>query len=138
MNLNRKPTGRALSVPGGLAVGAAWALGTTLVLSALIAKLMETEHIPQEAAGYWVMGLLTAAAFLGAFRAFCRVKHQLLLVCLTSGAIYWGILLSITALFFGGQYEAVPETALMILCGTGLAILTATWKRGRAGKRPGK
>ena len=41
MVVNRKPTGRAMSMPGGLALGALFSVGATLVLTAVLAKLVE-------------------------------------------------------------------------------------------------
>ena len=47
MTTNHKPTGIAMSMPAGLAVGGIWSLVVTIVLSALIAKLIDGEIIAQ-------------------------------------------------------------------------------------------
>lgn len=134
MVLNQKPTGRALSMPGGLLVGAVWSLGITLVLAAVIAKLVDSEVMPESSIGYCVMGLLTAASLIGSLAAFRKIKRQRVLVCLISGGIYYGILLAMTALFFGGQFTGMGVTALMILIGSGAAAL-AGLREGRGGSK---
>lgn len=134
MAVNRKVTGRAMSMPAGLAVGAAASLAVTLLLAAVLAKLVETERLAQENIGYGVMVLLLAASFIGALVSFSRVKRQRMLVCCVSGLIYFAMLMSITALFFGGQYSAVGVTALLVLGGSGTAALLGL-REGRGGKR---
>ena len=130
---NQKPTGLASTVPGGLALGAAVSLGLTLLASAFLAWLVDTEKLPWEKIGYGIMILVLAAAFLGAWTAFARIKRQRLMVCLLSGLLYFGILLSITALFFGGQYEGVGVTWALVLAGSGTAGLLGL-RQGRGGK----
>ena len=134
MVVNRKPTGRAMSMPGGLALGALFSVGATLVLTAVLAKLVEGETIPQEKIGYGIMAILVLSAFTGSMAAFGRIKRQRLLVCGLSGAIYFAVLMSMTALFFGGQYSAVGTTALLILLGSAAAALLGL-KQGRGVKR---
>ncbi len=123
MVVNQKPTGRAASMPAGLAIGAAVSLGITLVFAAVLAKLVDMEKLPWENIGYGIIALLLSASFSGAMTAYAKVKRQRIPVCLISGAIYFGMLLSITALFFGGQYEAVGVTALLVLGGSAAAGL---------------
>ena len=133
MHVNQKPTGRAMSVSGGLALGAIWSTAVTLILAAFLAKAVDLQWIPMEKIGWGVMGLLTAAAYTGAMVSWKKIRHQMLMICFAAGVIYWGILLSVTGVFFGGQYAAVAETGLMILCGCGLALLTAAGAGGRGG-----
>ena len=130
MVVNRKPTGRAMSLPAGLAVGALFSLGATLILAAVLAKLVESETIPVEKIGYGIMILTVLSAFTGAMVSFSRIKRQRLLVCGVSGAIYFAILMSITALFFGGQYSAVGITALLVLGGSAAAAFLGLRQRG--------
>ena len=131
--MNHKPTGRAWSMPGGLALGAAVSVGITVAVSALIAKLVQTETIRENQIGYGVMVMLGAAAFAGAVLAAGKIKRQRLLVCALSGLSYFCCLMSMTALFFGGQYEAVGVTALLVM---GSAMLPTLM--GGPSKRGGK
>ena len=134
MVVNRKPTGRAMSIPAGLAVGGICSLSMTLLLTAVLAKLIETEAVGEENIGYGVMVILVLSAFIGALAAFGRVKRQRMLVCGASGLVYFGILMSMTALFFGGQYSSVGLTALLVILGCMAAGLLGLWQ-GRGGKR---
>ena len=135
MVVNQKVTGKASSMPAGLAFGALCSVMSTMIFAGILAKLIEKETIPESSIGYGVMILLILSSFLGAMMAFGKIKRQRVVVCGASGAIYFGILLSITAMFFGGQYSAVGETALLVVCGSGLAALLGL-QEGRGGKKP--
>lgn len=136
MAISQKRTGRAASLPGGLAFGAAISLSITLFAAAILAKMLDTEKLLWENIGYGIMILLLTASYAGAISAYIRIKRQRLMVCLLSGTVYFAILLSITALFFGGQYEAVGVTAALILAGSGTAgLLGIRENRGGKGKK---
>lgn len=136
MVLNQKTTGRAMTIPGGLALGAAVSLGITLLVSAFLAWLVDSEKLPWENIGYGIMFLLLLSSFLGAMAAYVKVKRQRLMICMMSGVLYFGILLSITALFFGGQFEAVGITAALVLGGSAAAGLLGL--HGEQGGRGGR
>lgn len=132
MTVNRKPTGTAVSIPSGLALGALWSVAVTLAGAAATAKLMETETLSWDSAGYAVLVILLLASWLGAMTAAGKIKRRRLLICLASGGIYFLILLASTALFFGGQYSGVGETGLLILCGSVLGVfMDFSGKSGR-------
>ena len=135
MVMNRKPTGRAKSIPGGLAVGGMFSLLITILGSAIIAKLVDSEIMAENSIGYGIMAILLAASWFGAMVSFGQVRRRRVMICLLSGGIYMLILLGITALFFGGQYSGVGETGLMVLCGSALAILPEFRRESRAGKK---
>ena len=128
MTVKQKVTGKTSSVPAGLAVGAMVSSTTTVVIAALLAILLNREVIPWETVGYGILVMIMLSAFLGAIAACSRIRRQRMIVCLMSGFIYYGVLLSMTALFFGGQYEAVGVTALLI---TGGCICAAMIKNGQ-------
>ena len=122
MVANKKITGRATSLPAGLAIGAVCSLAATLILTAILKV------------GYGIMVLLIVSSFAGAMISFGRIKRQRMLVCIVSGVIYFAMLMSMTALFFGGQYSAVGTTALLVLAGSGAAALLGL-RQGRGSKR---
>lgn len=134
MVINRKPTGRASSMPMGILIGGICALAGTLVLSAALAKLVDMEIIPQDKIGYGIMALLLLCAFFGANAACGRIKRQYLIVCAISAVVYFATLICITALFFGGQYSGVGVTAILVLCGSLLAAFARSGK-GEGRKR---
>ena len=133
MVMNRKPTGRASSMPAGIGWGIVTELSVTVALAALLAKLVETERMQESAIGYGVMVILVLASFVGAWVSAAKIKRQRLVVCLLSAVIYFALLLSMTALFFGGQYSGVGVTGILVLCGGMLAILAGL--RGQKGAK---
>ncbi len=137
MVVNRKVSGTAASMPGGLVLGAVVSLGVTILMSSLLAKMINDGMMKAENIGYGIMVLLLAASFTGALTACSRIKRRRMLVCGLEGLIYFGILLSITALFFGGQYSGVGVTALLIMAGSFCAALLGLRQgRGVKGRKP--
>lgn len=120
---DRKITGRAASIPAGLAAGALVSATVTILISAIGAHLIISEILPQEQIGYCSIFALLASSMLGAVTASKMVKHRNLIVSLLSGMVYFCILLAVTALFFGGQYEGMGVTFIVILLGTAAAAL---------------
>lgn len=118
-----KGTGRASSVAAGLTAGILSSLVIIIIGSAITAKMIESEYIPESSIGYGVMVFLIAAAYAGSRISNGRIKRRRLMVTVLSGSILFAVLLSITALFFDGQYSAVGVTALLIICGCGLSLL---------------
>lgn len=134
MTVNQKPSGRASSMPAGLMAGLTVSLGVTLLLAVVSAKLVDIQWIGEKDIGYCAMVILMLAPFTGARAAQRKIKRQRLLVSLMSGGLYFLMLMGITALFFGGQYEAVGVTMLLVAGGTGLTLLTGEGNSG-VGKR---
>ena len=128
-------SGKALSIPAGLTLAVVVSIAVTAVVSTGIAYYLNTEKLNWTQAGYWIMGMLFGASFLGAKAVYAAVKRQRLIVSLLSGLVYWGLLLCFTALFFGGDYEAVGETAGIILAGTGCAALITPKKANHFAKK---
>ena len=140
MTLNQKVTGTAISVPAGIAMGCAVSLLITAVGSMLVAKLISQEVLMDTAIGYGAMIILLLASALGATVSAEKVKRLRLQVCLLTGVAYYGALLAVTARFFGGQYQGMGVTALLVLAGTGTSILLSTrekktrkYRKGRRG-----
>ena len=106
-----------MSMPMGLCIGTTASLGITALSIAMLANLLEKESVSWEAAGYGIMATLILSSFIGAKVSWLKIKHQKVIVSMMSGLLYYGILLSITALFFGGQYEAVGVTFLLVSAG---------------------
>lgn len=135
MVANKKVTGRAKSLPVGIGIGLLGSIGITLCLAAVLAALIARETVAMEAAGYGAMGILLVSAGAGAWISAGLVKRQRLMVCLILGAAYYICLLSATALFFGGQYQGMGVTALVILAGVGAVILLGLKREGSGSKR---
>lgn len=117
MVYRQKPTGKAWSMSTGLAFGAMISVCVMLLLAAALAKLIASGILEEGWIGYGVMILLLVSSFSGAISSYRKIKRQRLIVCLMSGILYMAILLAVTALFFGGQYETVGVTIFLILGG---------------------
>ena len=137
MVTNQKPSGRAASMPMGLLIGLTVSMGITVLLTAICAKLVDMQQIDVKNIGYCAMVILMIAPFCGAKTAQKRIKHQNLMVAAMSGGLYFLTLIGITILFFGGQFEAVGVTLLLIVGGVGLTLLTGGGKNN-SGKHRNK
>ena len=115
--------GRAMSMTGGIAYGVSYAILITVIGIALLAKMIDIETLAWESVGYGIMITLMISSFISAKVSISKVKRRRLLVGTVSGITYFCLLLITTALFFGGNYYAVGETALLILGGCGTAVL---------------
>ncbi|MBQ7415635.1 MAG: hypothetical protein IJW14_01195 [Oscillospiraceae bacterium] len=119
MVVNRKVTGKAMSMPAGLVIGWIVSMVLTILGALAIALLILSEKLGVEAIGYGAIVTLILAAATGAWLAAMLIKRRWMIVCLGTGGIYYLTLLAITALFFGGQYQGIGVTALAILSGSG-------------------
>ena len=135
MVVNRKPTGRASSVPAGLAWGLVAAMIMTVSGTALLALMIHREKTPFDRLGYGIMVTIILSSFVGAILSSGKIKRRRLVMCLASGVSYYAMLLILTALFFGAQYRAVGETGLLILCGSMLAAFGGIIPKSKAHQR---
>ena len=135
MTVNQKVTGTATTIPVGLGLGSLASMTVTAVLSAGAAWLILRGSLAENSVGYCAMVILLVASMAGAATATGKIKRLRFQMGLASGALYFALLLAVTALFFGGIYDGVGVTALMILCGNLLVILLAPGRQNRAGCR---
>ena len=134
MLVNRKPTGTASGIPGGLAMGNLAALIVTIAMAALLALLVSRETMTEESLGYGVMVLLFLSAAIGGIVAYGRIKRRRLLVFALSALCYLVTLTALTALFFGGRFDGIFPTAMLIIGGSGTSFFLSA-RAGRGGKR---
>ncbi len=131
---NHTTTGRALSMPAGLAIGLCVSLVTTLMLSAILAELVSTEKLEWGKIGYGIMTILLITSVIGSKATCIMIKRRKLMVCLLAGLLYWISLIMITALFFGGQYDGMGVTGSVVFCGSAVVcLLESRGERGRKG-----
>lgn len=138
MTVNRKVAGTAVTMPVGIAIGWEISIAVTLVGSVLVAKLISDEILQSTAIGYGVMLILLLASVLGAVVSIAKVQRRRLQVCLLSGAVYYASLLACTALFFGGQYQGMGVTALVVLAGVGTVVLLGCREKKQKKYRKGR
>lgn len=121
------------------------AIGLSLIISAIItvlgtvagAYLIQKEMIQQQNIGIVVTAVLTLSSAAGTFAAMSTAKRMILQTSILSGVSYFLLLLSMTALFFGGQYDGIMADALAIMAGCSVAALLNILpnKRGKSFKR---
>ena len=138
MVVNKKVTGKSKPIAAGLAAGTAISLAVTLLGAAIIANLVLSEKIEAQSIGYGAAVILLAASALGAWISSVLVKRRWMLICLGAGGSYYLMLLAITALFFGGQYQGMGVTALLVLGGCGAVGLLGLRGEKQGGKRTRK
>ena len=130
-----KLTAKAMSIPAGLTLGIIVALAVTAMGSGASAWLILRGIIGEGASGYCAMVILLLASIAGAAVSAGTIQRLRAQMCLAAGGGYYLCLLAITALFFGGQYQGMGVTALMVLCGSVLVILLAPGGKNRSGCR---
>ena len=123
MTFNGKVTGRATSVSAGLITGVIMAIAVMLTGTLITALMINKEILRWEYSGYAVMVTLIISSWTGAAVAAGKVKRRRFLICTSTGGIYFGVLLVMTGLFFGGKFSGVGESGLLILCGSTLGVL---------------
>ncbi len=117
MAITTTRTGTTGSIVKGMTIAAIISFMITIIGSIMIASCLNLEKITWEQAGYWIMGMLFLAAFIGGKSAHAVIKRQRIVVSLMTSLLYWGILLCTTALFFGGKFSPLFETAAIIFAG---------------------
>lgn len=130
MVLNRKPTGTAVSLPAGIGIGVGITVLITVIGAAVLAWLINGGAVPELGFGYGAMAVLLLSSALGSWIAAALVKHQRLVVCLVTGGIYFLLLIGLTAFCFGGQYQGLLPTALLIVGGSTAAALLGNMGQG--------
>ena len=132
----KKQGGKAIAMPVGIAFGIMVAVVITLLGAILLTSLIAGEKMELEALGYGIMAIQFLGGIIGAVTAMLAIKRQKMQVCLLTGLSYFLVLLASNALFFGGQYEGVLTTGLILLVGCGItAILGSREARGRNRRR---
>ena len=117
MNLKQNGKMKRDSVVGGLTVGAVTSVAVTLCCAAVSAAMISTGKIGENVTSYISIGILLLATLIGTLTASAGVQDKKLYTGLAIAAIYFILLLSMTALFFDGQYERITVTSFVLLLG---------------------
>ena len=130
--MKSKMTSGTSTMAGAVGLGAAVSLTVTLIAAAIFAALISAETVPVGNMDYYGLVILLLAAIAGSAAASGRMQQKRLYLCLLTGAAYYLVLLAMTALFFGGQYQGMGATALVVLAGCAVVILLGL-KGGKRG-----
>ena len=123
MVTQKKATGRASSIPAGLALGAAASILSTAIICMIGSWMIGEEIIRQEQIGYCSIITLIASSMTGSLIAWRKIRRKRLLVSFASGLIYYLILIAITVVFFDGQFQGLGVTLITIIIGVNVTIL---------------
>ncbi len=119
-------------LPSAIIVGMAVSILLTLSLSAILAILIAGGKMSPETMGYGVLGILMSSSILGAAVACAKTPGKRMIVSSSSAAGYLLLLLCTTALFFGGEYQGVGVTALVVMAG---GLINALLPAGKAKRK---
>ena len=137
MATKRNNTGKETPIPVGIGIAITVSMVITLIGAAITAYLIYTGNVDQESYGYVLLLIHFLSTSAGALVATHSIKRMRMQMCLIAGVCYYIVLISITALFLGGQFENMGTTAIVVLsasaCVGVLGIITK--KRGRGGLR---
>ena len=118
--MKMKTSSKTMGIPLGLAIGVSVSLIVSVLGAAVCAWLISSEKIGQGSISYAALIILALAAVAGAIISAMLTKRLRLQVCMLSGVIYYLALLGTTALFFGGQYQEMGVSAVVILVGSAI------------------
>ena len=105
---------RELTMPAAIGIGAGVGLLITLIGGVLLAFLLAGEKLAIEAMGYGVLIAQFVGALLGAMAASWCYRQRRMIVCLVTAGVYMLVLMAVNAIFFGGQYEGVGGSLLVV------------------------
>lgn len=121
------------SIFGQLLIGAGVCIIITLITAAVSALLVSKEIIGEK----WIESIAIVILFLssltGAKTGSMGEKEKNLYISPVIGLVYVLIVLSATAIFFGGQYQSVGVGAIAVLSGCILSVILGQ-KQGNKGK----
>lgn len=133
----KKVTNTAMSIPAGLGMGLLLSLMMTIAGAAVTALLLNKEVLAESSVGYGAVLTLIISSVAGALLSAKKIKRLRLQMTLVFGACYYVLLLCMTALLFGGQYEGTGMTALVVL-GSSIAVAIGGLGGGTRKKFHGK
>lgn len=136
MGKKRSVKESGVSIPKAIGYSLIVSMITSLLGILAAAYLIYNEIIIQENMGVVVTVVLLLSSAASAITAINTAKRMRLQMSLLSGVAYYLLLLSVTALFFGGEYSGIVLTAVTILASCGIVAIGDMFvnKRGKSFK----
>ncbi len=129
---NSKINMSSKSVPVAIGIGAAVSLEATLIISAIVAMLIASGKLSPQVTDYAVMIMIMASSLVGTLVSTSRVKSKKLIISVMTAAVYFIVLLCITALLFDGMYQGIPATAMVVFGGGLINVLLPAGRNNHA------
>ena len=137
MITGNKVSGTAVSIPVGIALGVMLSLAVTCAMTVAASWLVLDGKIDEKLLGYLVIGILVTASAAGALLAALRIKRRWVMICLVTATVFYLLLLAVTAVLFGGNYQGIGVSGLWILVGALTSGALGLLKKGTKKKRYG-
>ena len=119
MSLKRKGGNRKWSATGAVMLGLGVGFALLLFGSALLAWLIIRDKLQLQSIGVGSGIIMVIASGLGAWVTAAAARSKRLQMIGIFAGVFFGLLLSVTALVFGGQYSGVLVYGICILVGAG-------------------
>ena len=107
----------------GILIGVLVSLGVMLLSAGLLVFMISKGSLQESSIGYAALVVLLLSSALGASMAAGITERKKMFTGIITALTYGICLLACTALFFGGQYQGVGVTMLVILAGGVLPAL---------------
>ena len=135
MKQNKKLNGTSLCMAAGVLIGVIVSLFVMLLGSGLFAWLISAEKMDESVMAYGTILILLLSTSVGCWIASKKIGRLRIQVCLLTGGSYYLVLLSITMLFFGGQYQGIGIATILVILASGMtALLGLRMKKTRKSK----
>ena len=129
-----------MSVPVGILTGVLLGLMITVLGAILLSMLIYRQTVQEDGVGIGAMIIVGVSALAGVIAAVTLVRRRRVQVCVLTGVGYQLSLLGMNALLFGGQYNGVMTTIILVslavvigvFCGIGGEKTPKNHRRKRA------
>ena len=111
-----------------IACGIMVSLITMVICIAIFAALIQSEAITEGARGYCSVGIHLTSIIIGSCVALKREKRNAIWISFMLAIMYCAVLITMTALVFGGQYCGISATVCVILTGCLIPIIMGKWR----------
>lgn len=116
-----------ISLPFAVCAGTGVGVLVMVIGVFLITLLIHNETIESNSIGYFVLADTFISAMLGCITSIIIAKRKMLIISLLTSIAIMVVFVSITALFFGGQFSGVPVTFVVII-GAGISAALILYK----------
>lgn len=123
MSVKRKRGNITRTMPGAIGLGLCIGITLLLVGCAVLAWLVISEKVDMNSIGFGNGIILILSSGIGAWLAAALAGSKRLQVIGIFAAVFFAVLLSMTALLFGGQYSGILVNGTCILAGAGGVLL---------------
>lgn len=116
-----------------MVVGIAVCFLSVIVSITVVAGLASSGTIKEDRMDHWVALAHFISSILGSSAVIGKIRENRFVISLLVGVVYIAVLLSITALFFNGEYKSVLVTMFVVISGCFAATIVNNGGR-KAGK----